>query len=379
MRNEKFDDLRPYYDEEIPAAMDRIAGSEYFPVLASFAYPGQDTEAVRQRLRGYTTIRDFQLQTMRAVNEQVIARSIRRFTCEGIDALDKEECYLFVSNHRDIMLDSSLLQYALYCSGYQTTEITFGSNLMSSQLVIDIGKSNKMFKVVRGGNAKDFYHHSLHLSEYMHYTITDKRESIWIAQRNGRTKDGTDATDPGIVKLFYMGSPADPVSALLSLRIVPVSIAYQWEPCDWLKARELYTLRRTGAYTKKPEEDLKSILTGIMQPKGDVHIAVGTPLQAADLEPLRGLPNNKFNKQAACLIDRQITSRYRLSCNNYIAHDIRSHSDAYASYYTPEEKETFVKHFREGLAAGVEDNELLAGIFLGIYANPIDSQPQSAP
>jgi hypothetical protein len=244
---------------------------------------------------------------------------------------------------------------------------------MSSQLVIDIGKSNKMFKVVRGGNAKDFYHHSLHLSGYMRYTIVDKRESVWIAQRNGRTKDGRDATDPGIVKLFYMGSPADPVDALLDLHIVPVSIAYQWEPCDRLKALELYTLRRTGAYTKKPDEDLKSILTGIMQPKGEVHIAVGTPLQAADLEPLRGWPNNKFNKQVACLIDKQISSLYRLSGNNYIAHDLRSHSDKYVAHYTPEEKEAFMKHFHEALAAEVEDKEQLADIFLGIYANPIDS------
>jgi hypothetical protein len=371
MRNEKFDDLRPYYDEEIPEAMNRIAGSEYFPMLASYAYPGREVEEVKRMIRTYSTISDFQLQTMKAVNEQVIARSIRRFTFEGIRELEKEETYLFVSNHRDIMLDSSLLQYALYRSGYRTTEITFGSNLMSSQLVIDIGKSNKMFKIVRGGNAKDFYRHSLHLSEYMRYTISDKRESIWIAQRNGRTKDGIDATDPGIVKLFYMGSPDEPVKALLNLRIVPVAIAYQWEPCDRRKALELYTLRRTGAYTKKPDEDLQSILAGILQPKGDVHIAVGSPLQEADLEPLRGCPNNKFNKQVAALIDEQIRRNCRLSCNNYIAHDLRSQSEHYAAHYTPEEKEAFLTHFRQSLHPEVEDPALLSEIFLGIYANPV--------
>lgn len=371
MRNEKFDDLRPYYDEEIPAAMSRIADSCYFPALAAFVYPGQKVEEVKQRIRSYTSIRDFQLQTMRAVNEQVIARSIRRFSCRGIEALDKDKTYLFVSNHRDIMLDSSLLQYALYCSGYETTEITFGSNLMSSQLLVDVGKSNKMFKVVRGGNAKDFYRHSLHLSEYIRYAITDKRQSVWIAQRNGRTKDGIDATDQGIVKLFYMSSPADPVQALLDLRITPVAISYQWEPCDWRKARELYTLRRTGQYVKQPGEDLESILAGLTQPKGDVHIAVGEPLQAADLEPLRGWPNNKFNKQVAALIDSRIRRNYRLTNTNYIAHDLRSQTARYASHYTPEEKEAFLEHFRKGLSQEADDQTLLGDIFLGIYANPL--------
>ncbi|MDR2810408.1 MAG: acyltransferase [Tannerellaceae bacterium] len=371
MKNQKFDDLRPYYDEEIPAAMNRIADSEYFPALAAFAYPGHNPEDVKQTMRSYSTINDFQLQAMKAVNDQVIARSIRCFTFEGINALDKEEHYLFVSNHRDIMLDSSLLQYALYCSGFRTTEITFGSNLMSSQLVIDIGKSNKMFKVIRGGNAKDFYHNSLHLSDYIRYTLSEKKESIWIAQRNGRTKDGIDATDQGIVKLFYMGSPEKPADALLGLHIVPVSISYQWEPCDCLKARELYTLRRTGAYIKKADEDMKSILAGLMQPKGNVHIAVGTPLQAEDLEPLRGWPNNKFNKQVAALIDEQIHRNYRLTNNHYIAHDLRSHSEQYASYYTPEEKETFLEHFRQCLTPDIEDKALLSDIFLGIYANPV--------
>jgi 1-acyl-sn-glycerol-3-phosphate acyltransferase len=371
MKNEIFDDLRPYYDEEIPAAMERIASSEYFSALALFIYPGINVDEVRRGIRSHSTIRDFQLNTMKDVNEQVISRSIRNFTYEGIDALDKNERYLFVSNHRDIMLDSSLLQYALYQSGHQTTEITFGSNLMSSQLMVDIGRSNKMFKVMRGGNAKDFYRNSLHLSRYLHYAIQEKRESVWIAQRNGRTKDGIDATDQGIVKLFYMGQSADPVKALLNLHIVPVAISYQWEPCDRLKARELYTTRRNGVYVKEPDEDLKSILTGLMQPKGNVHIAVGEPLGAKDLEPLRGCPNTKFNKQVAALIDRQIHRNFRLTCNNYIAHDLRSDTGQYAAHYTSQEKRMFIDHLYQCFTPDTEDKALLRDIFLGIYANPL--------
>jgi hypothetical protein len=371
MRNEKFDDLRPYYNEEIPAAMLRIADSEYFPVLSSFVYPGKDPEEIKAMIRAYTTIDEFQFQVMKTLNEQIIARSVSRFSCEGLERLNTRKCYLFVSNHRDIMLDSSLLQYALHSSGRRTTEITFGSNLMSSPLVIDIGKSNKMFKVIRGGNMKDFYINFLHLSEYIHYVIKEKQESIWIAQRNGRTKDGIDATDQGIIKMFYMGAPDSPAKALSELNIVPVSISYQWEPCDLLKSLELYK-SRSEKYVKQPGEDLNSILTGIIQYKGEVHIHAGIPLSENDFEPLAGLPNNRFNKQVASLLDKQIIQNYRLTCNNYIAYDIRFQKDEYASNYTQEEKAKFLRHYEKALASsGVEDKKIFSDIFLGIYANPV--------
>ena len=208
----KFDDIRPYNEKEFPEAMKRIAASTSFPLLASYVYPDEPIEAVRQRIASYQNVYDFQTQTMRRVNERVIADSISAFTCDGIGRLSRDSNYLYVSNHRDIMLDSSLLQYYLVTQGFDTTEITFGANLMSSQLVIDIGKCNKMFKVERpGGNIKDFYRSSLHLSEYIRHTILEKRQSVWIAQRNGRTKDGIDTTDQGIVKMFCMSRPDDKI------------------------------------------------------------------------------------------------------------------------------------------------------------------------
>lgn len=269
VRDPKFDDIRPYYEEEIPAAMQRIANSSSFPLLASYVCPGEPIEQVRQRIASYTNVHDFQTETMRMVNERVIAESISEFSCDGIEHLSPEESYLYVSNHRDIMLDSSLMQYYLVTQGFDTTEITFGANLMVSQLVIDIGKSNKMFKVERpGGNIKDFYRSSLHLSEYIRHVIKEKHQSVWIAQRNGRTKDGMDATDQGIVKMFCMSEPKDKIKALGDLHIVPVSISYEWESCDILKALELYQ-SQFAKYTKKPGEDLNSILTGILSSRRD--------------------------------------------------------------------------------------------------------------
>ncbi|MDR2691743.1 MAG: 1-acyl-sn-glycerol-3-phosphate acyltransferase [Dysgonamonadaceae bacterium] len=372
MKNSKFDDLRPYYDEEINPAMNRLADNAYFPLLSAFAFPDTNPEKIRSIVRNIRTIDEFQSQIMKTANEQIIARSITSLTSEGIENLDKNRRYLFISNHRDIMLDASLLQYILVTSGYRTSEITFGSNLMNPELVVDIGKSNKMFKVIREGNIKDLYTHSLHLSEYIRYVLLEKRESVWIAQRNGRTKNGIDATDRGIIKMLYLSKPGNPVKALAELNIVPVSVSYQWESCDFLKAEELYLLQKQGKYVKQPGEDLHSILTGIMQAKGAVHISIGTPLTENDLSPLAGLPDNKFNKQAALLIDKQIISGYRLSCNNYIAHDLRSGSNQYTQHYTEEEKKTFFNRYRQWLSSYLVDKQLLGSLFLDIYANPVN-------
>lgn len=380
----KFDDIRPFYDEEIPEAMERIAQSEHFPLLAQYVYPGQDIEKVRQLMRQFTTIRDFQLEVMRCVNEQVITRSTTSFTFEGIDALDPAKRYLFVSNHRDIMLDACFLQYVLYQSGHETSEITFGANLMSTQLVIDIGKANKMFRVERGGSPREFYHSSLHLSEYIRYCITEKHQSVWIAQRNGRTKDGIDQTDQGIIKMFGMSRPKEPVEALAELNIVPVSISYEWESCDLLKARELY-LSRDTKYIKQPGEDLNSIITGIMQPKGSVHITFCPVITAAELSQLfkEELSSNTgagcgsdFNRAVARLIDQRIIGAYQLTPNNYIAYDLLEGSNTFADRYSEEQLQAFLQHMEKLNTLGISDTDTLRHIFLGIYANPIISKKE---
>ncbi len=371
MRDTRFDDIRPYYDEEIPAAMRRIAASEFFPLLATYVFPGEELESVRRRVSGITTIREFQGEVMKPVNEQVIARSITSFTHEGLERLDPNQRYLFVSNHRDIMLDASLLQYLLFVNGHETSEITFGANLMSSPLVIDIGKSNKMFRIERGGNMKDFYRSSLHCSEYIRHTITEKRQSVWIAQRNGRTKDGNDLTDQGIVKMFCMSKPFDKIEALAELHIVPLTISYEWEPCDILKALELYESRFTR-YTKKPGEDLNSILTGIMQPKGAVHMAFGPCLDEEQLRRYDGCTHNEYHRQVTRLLDRAIRSRYRRTPNNYIAHDLLYGQRRHADRYTPAQKEAFLDRLGELSRFDVADGDLLRDLFLGIYASPVD-------
>ena len=370
---DKFDDLRPFIADEIPAAMQRIADSEAFDVLSRYVFPDRDVDEVRRMVRAIRTTDEFQLRVMYYVNLQIIRRSITHLTVDGLDGLDPAERYLFVSNHRDIMLDSALLQYLLHEAGHRTTEITFGSNLMQGEPAISIGRANKMFKVVRGSNVHDFLADSRHLSEYIRHTLLEKRESIWIAQRNGRTKDGNDQTDRGIVKMFALSDRTDPVRAIRDLRIVPVAVSYQMEPCDILKTRELYLSRGGRKYVKQPGEDLHSILTGILQQKGHVHMSFGRPFGDALPDAVEARHANAFYRTVADEIDQQIHRNYRLFDNNFIAHDLRSGKSTYADRYTPEARAAFEARLQQMLQEIDGEPAILKEIFLGIYANPVDN------
>ena len=373
VRNQKFDDIRPYYDDEIPAAMKRIAASDTFPLLASYAFPDRKVEEVRAMVEGLRTVDEFQTKVMWFVNEQIVKRSMTSYTVSGIEALDPSGQYLFVSNHRDIMLDASVLQNILHAHGFETSEITFGANLMCTPLVIDIGRSNKMFRVERGGNMKEFYQSSVHLSEYIRHVITDKHQSVWIAQRNGRTKDGNDATDQGIVKMFGISKRDDKIKALSELHIVPLSISYEWETCDYMKALELYQ-SRYEKYVKKQGEDLSSILSGITSFKGNVHLSFCPMITEDDLRQFDSLTSIEYNREVARLMDERIFSGYKLTPNNFIAHDIRFGKHEFlGAKYSEEQKERFVFHMSKLDKYDVEEPEILRDIFLGIYSNPVDN------
>lgn len=367
----QFDDIRPYVDAEIPAAMARIADSEVFALLSAYVFPDRPLEEVREEVRGYKSVYEFQHGVMWFVNKQIEARSTAGVKVTGLENLDTRRNYLFVSNHRDIMLDASFLQNALVEAGHDTTEITFGANLMHPQLVVDIGCSNKMFKVERGdGTPRAFYESSKHLSDYIRYTILEKKQSVWIAQRNGRTKDGNDATAPGIIKMFGMSGGKDKVDALAELGITPVAISYEWEPCDFLKALELYQ-SRFEKYVKKPGEDFNSILTGITQDKGQVSIHVCEPLSELDLKPFSGCTSIEFTGGVAALVDSRIFKHYKLYPNNFIAHDLRYGQNRFADRYTPAQKEAFLQRLGKLCEYEVEDPDMLKDIFLSIYSNPI--------
>ncbi|MDO4164497.1 MAG: acyltransferase [Bacteroides sp.] len=376
MEQQDFEDIRPYRDSEIPAAMSRIAESTSFPLLASYVFPDMELNSVKEKIKSIRTTEEFQTQVMFYMNQQIISRTITEFTYAGLEHLQTDQKYLFIGNHRDIVLDSSLMQYVLYNNGHETSEITFGANLMQGQLIIDIGKSNKMFKVERPtGNPKEFYRASLHLSQYIRHVICEKHQSIWIAQRNGRTKDGIDLTEQGIIKMFGMSGKGRKSDALAELHIAPVAISYEWEPCDILKTLELYERRQLEHYIKKPGEDVNSILTGIVQPKGKVHIEFCKPLTIDELSAYDPLTAGDFHRRVARLIDERIHRSYRLTPNNYIAYDLQHGTSEHSDRYTEEQQSAFISRLRM-LQRYEESCDLkaLTDIFMGIYSNPVSSK-----
>jgi len=369
----EFDKIRPYNNDEIPEAMQRIADAYEVGNIVSFLFPEMKLTEVRDLIRSIETTEEFQkLLAIKSV-QKIVKQTTKGVTVEGFENIDTSKNHIFVMNHRDIVLDSSLFQIALMDHGFKTTEICIGSNLMPTQFFVDIWRSNKMVKVVRGASFRETLQNSQIFSKYLRNTILNKRESVWIAQRNGRTKDGIDITDPALIKMFAMNSNGDALASIAELNIIPVSISYQIEPCDWMKTRELF-LSKDAPYQKAPNEDFQSILTGIMQRKGKVHITIGKSINPK-LESCQGLPNHAIFKGVARLIDDEIINNYNLFDTNYIAYDLLNRTDKYASHYTEEAKEQFVIGMNEKIAQiGLKFYPELCKIFFSIYANPVFSK-----
>ena len=365
-----FEETRPYYDYEIPGAIARVASNPFFSTIVKYLFPGADPELFKKEFLTISTIDEFQHKVMLKAIWSIVSKTCSNFTWDGFEALDNNRRYMFIANHRDILLDAALLQIVLDAHHIRTSEITFGNNLMQGDLVIDIGKMNKMFRIVRGGTVHDFYRNSLEVSSYMRYALLEKGESVWIAQRNGRTKDGKDRTESALLKMFSISSPKPFVENLEELNITPVVISYEYEPCDFMKTQEL-CITQYQQYIKEPGEDLRSILQGITQFKGQVHLSVAPTITKEELaECDKQEKNMKFSSLAA-IIDRRVQNHYKIWNNNYIAYDLLNNTRKYSDRYTPEEKEAFVNYMDGGLRGLRGEADELRNLFLKIYAGPV--------
>lgn len=366
-----FEPVRPYNDSEVPAAIEAITKDVFFPMVVKYCAPEANVDEVIQMFSQIKTVRDFQSQVMHAAINAIIKKTTDGVSSDGFEKLDNRKRHMFIANHRDIVLDSAILDVLLFERGIDTCQITFGSNLMKGNLVVNIGKLNKMFRIIRGGNIKDFYKNSVEVSAYMRYAITELHDSVWIAQRNGRTKDGNDKTEVGVLKMFSLSSEKSFVDNLDELSIAPVSVSYEYEPCDFLKTAELY-ISRFQKYIKGENEDLNSILTGIKQPKGRIHISVTDPITREELEICDKKEKNDKLVALASLIDQRIYKGFKLFKTHFIAYDLL-YGDTYTDRYTAKEKDDFIAYMNEGLSKlGEEmDRSELEQIFLHIYANPV--------
>ncbi|MDM8158664.1 1-acyl-sn-glycerol-3-phosphate acyltransferase [Labilibaculum sp. K2S] len=365
-----FDRIRCYNDSEAVDALKRMVEyDEFYPVF-KHVFPNLDQSALTDLFLSITGSYDFQKRVMNDAVKTVIKFSMDEFSCEGIKNLNKNEAYLYVANHRDIVMDAALLQHVLVTHDMNTTQITFGDNLMSSDFIIDFGKINKMFTVIRDSDRREALRNSQELSEYMRYVIRSKNESVWIAQRPGRTKDGLDETQQGLLRMFSMSGEGSFKNRLKDLNIVPLAISYEFEPCDYLKVYELCETKK-GKYIKKKGEDFNSVVEGIRGCKGRTKLVMGTSLSPfIDALP-DDIDKKEILKVVAGEIDRQIYSNYQLWPTNYIAYDMLNDGRQYTAKYTQEEKDRFVAHMNTSAAKLDLDAEEFKTAFLSLYANPI--------
>lgn len=372
----KFDDIRPYNDSEVHPALERIVANPLLSNIAQYVFPEMDENLFKQLLLSCNTKEDFQVKVMSQVVAKILKGTAKELTFSGLEYFAGGKKHLIVSNHRDIVLDSAIIQLILHQHGVETTEIAVGDNLITSSFIEDITRSNKMIKVIRSSNPREVYTTSKVLSEYIRYNVSNEKSSIWIAQRNGRTKDGIDVTEQGLLKMFDMSGSGDFVKDFAELSILPTSISYEFEPCDVQKAVEMYVSKRQK-YVKAEGEDLKSILTGIMQPKGNIHISFNAPVSLEEIQEASQLDKNEKFKAICTAMDKKIVSEYKLWGNNYIAYDMLNGSNEYAQMYTAEQKAVFEGYMAKQLAA-VQlpdiDMDELKEIFLSIYANPVVSK-----
>jgi hypothetical protein len=369
----KFDDIRPYNDSEVHPALERIVANPLLSNIAKYLFPGKDENLFKQLLLSCNTKEDFQIKVMSGVVEKILADTSKGLTYEGLEYFDGGAKHLIVSNHRDIVLDSAIIQLILFRHDVPRTEIAVGDNLITSSFIEDITRCNRMIKVIRSTSPREVYTTSKVLSEYMRYRVSNQISSIWIAQRNGRTKDGIDVTEQGLLKMFDMSGSGDFVKDFNELSIMPASISYEYEPCDILKAIELYITRRQK-YVKAEGEDLNSILTGIMQPKGRIHIQFNEPLTEEEVNAAAELDKNERFKALGIAMDRKIIANYKLWPNNYIAYDMLNGEGRFADEYTAEEKVAFEGYLNAIMQKSDKmevDKAELKEILLGIYANPV--------
>lgn len=317
---DKFKEIRPYLDHEIRPVLDRLMGDpEFLGSIARFYYPrlmklfpgiilSMAGNKLKSQVKSVHDVKSMQ-DVIADYMDKMIHDTTTELTNSGLENLKEGRSYLFICNHRDITMDPAFVNYMLYHAGHETLQIAIGDNLLKKPFVTELMRLNKSFIVKRSLKGRELLQSLTQLSEYIHYCIETK-ENVWIAQREGRAKDGVDRTDPALLKMLAMGNRKIPLSASLKqLHIVPVSISYEYDACDTLKAEELFQIEKTGSFTKTDETDIKSIVTGMIGFKGKVHVAFGKELSLMSDEP----------EVIASQIDEQIIENYQLHDINYLA------------------------------------------------------------
>lgn len=365
----KFDEIRPYNDAEVVAATKRMAISPTTYMFEDFFFKDKGHGYLSSILMNIEGVEDFQSMVMAQIVERTISMTTAGLTIKGIENFRNEDGtfgkFLLLSSHRDIVLDPAFVQIAMFRNGIPMTEIAAGDNLIGVPSVGDLIRANRMITVKRSGTAKELYNSAALLSEYIREKLKNQECSIWLAQKQGRSKDGHDATEQGVLKMLSMSGTGSFVEDFAQLRIMPMAVSYEYETCAAMKAQELMVRRLAGEYHKKQGEDLASMINGIKQYKGHVHLEFCKPLTLDELREADKAEKNEKFRVLASIIDSHIIPAFKLWPTNYMAADILTGSERFSDHYTPKQKEEFIAHIDKEMAGMPES---VKEILLGIYA-----------
>lgn len=364
-----YDKIRPYDDRQTAEALKRASGNHLIEQISAFLFPGKDPDILKNTLNTITGVDDFQTRVMFPAVRSIIAKTTKGVTFDGLRHFRDGKRHLMLSNHRDIVLDPAFIQYIFKDNDLPWSEIAVGDNLISNQFIEDLMRSNRMITVVRSSNPREVYQTSIELSSYIRTRVSGENpSSIWIAHRNGRTKNGDDRTEQGLLKMLSMSGSGNFVENMSELSIMPVSISYELETCAIQKAYEVYLKEIFGKYIKRPGEDMKSIITGIIQDKGRVHISFCKPITVDELEECDKLEKNDKFRKLAEIIDDRILGGYRIWPSNEAA-------AAMVNGSTPDDADAY--RWFEGYLerrmkeiSDISDPGRVRQILIKIYANP---------
>lgn len=373
----EFDEIRPYEKGEMKDALNQLLNDRHFnKMMQGFApwLPKALRNGIfRMMFIGVKTPLDFQLRFMKHVVSYVLKKHARGYSFK-YDSISNRGNYLFVSNHRDIVLDSAILDLMLHEAGFSTTcEIAIGDNLLIYPWIKTLVRMNKAFTVRRSLKAKEMMESSILMSRYMHYSITQKKENIWIAQREGRAKDSSDQTQESVLKMLALGGEGTIVERLKELNIVPLTLSYEYDPCDYLKAQEFQQKRDDPSWKKNKQDDLDNMKIGILGYKGHVHFRTGIPVNEW-IDELKDMPKTEVFKEIAMRMDKAIHSNYMLYPGNFIAYDELHGTNTFQKRYSQHDKKVFEKYL-SGQIAKIKlpnpDVPFLRERILTMYANPV--------
>ena len=365
-----YDDIRPYNDAETALALKRASRNRLMEQISAFLFPGKDPDILRNTLNTIQGVDDFQTRVMFPAVGSILGKTTKGLSYEGTRYFSGNRTYTMLSSHRDIVLDSAFVQYIFKDHNLPLSEIAVGDNLIYNQFVEDLMRSNRMIKVIRGVSARQLYETSQKLSSYIRMRLNDEvPASVWISHRNGRTKDGRDKTEQGLLKMLSMSGPSGFTENMKELRIMPVAISYEIEPCGIRKAYEVYVKQMMGSYVKRPGEDLESIVAGILQQKGRVHVAFCKPISEEDLIRCEAEGRNECFRSLARIIDERIVAAWKIWPTNIAAAELVQGLPATDKQVTADFEKYLADELRTLPVSG--NRRQIREILLSIYAAPV--------